>query len=284
MAYYEFTITISDIFKDTLIHRLSENGCLGMIENDESFMAYFPSYLDADAIKADLSVLKALFEKAGHSHALTYDYALIPEKDWNETWKKGFQPVDAGRRFTILPPWEKERKDQINLVIDPGMAFGTGHHETTRSCLVLMENYSPTIANESFLDLGTGTGILAIAAKKIGFRHVVGIDTDILAINAARENCGMNAVPEIKISEEGFAELRETFDMIAANLISGVLILVAPHLYSHLNPGGLAILSGILAGQEDEVISAMKNKGLSLQERYRDGKWVSLVMERAGQT
>jgi ribosomal protein L11 methyltransferase len=280
VAYYEFIIRISDTFKDTLMQRLSENGCLGMIENDESFTAYFPSTVDIDTIKSDLSLLAVLFEKAGYARELTYDYSLIPEKDWNETWKKGFQPVDAGNRFTILPPWETAKKDRINLVIDPGMAFGTGHHETTRSCLVLIENYAPTTTHESFLDLGTGTGILAIAARTLGYRHVVGIDTDILAIHAARENVIINNVPDVEIKGENFAGLRETFDVIAANLISGVLVLLAPELFLHMNPGGLAILSGILTGQEGEVIEAMEQAGLRLRETYRDGKWVSLVMER----
>ena len=280
MAYYEFTIKIADTFKDTLIQRLSESGCLGMIENDESLVAYFPSTLDIETIKCDLSILKTLLEKTGHAHELSYDYTIIPEKDWNETWKKGFQPVDAGERFTILPPWGEKRKDRINLVIDPGMAFGTGHHETTRSCLVLMENYASKTARESFLDLGTGTGILAIAARKLGYRQVIGIDTDILAIDAARNNVIINQVPDVEIKEGSLYELQETFEVIAANLISGVLVLLAPALSVHMRPGGIAMLSGILFGQEDEVIKAMEQAGLTLREQYRDGKWLSLVMER----
>ena len=280
MSYYEFTIRISDVFKDPLIRRLTDNGCLGMIEHDDSLAAYFPSALDVDSIKNDLLLLKTLLEKAGHGNELTYDYALIPDKDWNETWKKGFQPVDAGKQFTILPPWEKTKKDRINLVIDPGMAFGTGHHETTRSCLALMENYAPKTAKDTFLDLGAGTGILAIAARKLGYRRVIGIDTDILAVHAARENIIINDVPDVEIREENLAELHETFDVIAANLISGVLVLLAPVLFLHMNPGGIAILSSILSGQEDEVIEAAEQAGMRVRETYRDGKWVSLVMER----
>jgi ribosomal protein L11 methyltransferase len=280
MSYYEFTITISDAFREPLIQRMTENGCLGMIENNDALVAYFPSSLDVDTIKNDLTLLQTLLEKAGHRHELTYEYALIPEKDWNETWKKTFQPVEIGRQFTILPPWEKNKKDRINLVIDPGMAFGTGHHETTRSCLVLMENYAPKTVNGKFLDLGTGTGILAIAARKLGYRQVVGIDTDILAINAARENIIINNVSDVEIREERLDELRETFDVIAANLISGALVLLAPALFTHMSPGGIAVLSGILLGQEDEVIKAMEQAGLQLLEKYRDGKWLSLVMER----
>src|SRR5512140_397029 len=158
MAYYEFSIRISDTLKDTLIQRLSESGCLGMIEHDESLAAYFPASVDLATIQNDLSLLKILLEKAGRGDELTFQYTLIPEQDWNESWKKSFMPVDAGQRFTILPPWEQPRKDRINLIIDPGMAFGTGHHETTRSCLVLMERYGGTRGSGRFLDLGTGTG------------------------------------------------------------------------------------------------------------------------------
>jgi ribosomal protein L11 methyltransferase len=280
MAYYEFTIKIADTFKDTLIQRLSESGCLGMIENDESLVAYFPSSRDIETIKCDLSLLKTLLEKAGHADELTYDYTIIPEKDWNETWKKGFQPVDAGERFTILPPWEEKRNGRINLIIDPGMAFGTGHHETTRSCLVLMENYAPKTSREDFLDLGTGTGILAIAARKLGYLHVIGIDTDILAVDAARNNVIINQVPEVEIREGSLYELPQPFEVIAANLISGVLVLLAPALFAHMRPGGIAILSGILFGQEDEVIMAMEQAGFTLREQYRDGKWLSIVMGR----
>jgi len=281
MSYNEFTIRISDAFKDLLIQRLSANGCLGMIENEGALVAYFPETLDKNAVKNDLALLKTLLEKAGYDDELSYDYSLFPEKDWNETWKKEFKSIEIGERFAVLPPWEEKRADRINLVIDPAMAFGTGHHETTRSCLMLMENYARKTAHNSFLDLGTGTGILAIAARKLGYQYVVGIDTDILAVDAAKENVVINQVPDVEILQGSTSELHEAFDVIAANLISGVLILIAPALVTLLNPGGIAILSGILIGQEDEVIEAIEQAGLSLREKYPDGKWVSLVVEQA---
>ncbi len=280
MAYYEFTITVPDTFKDTLIQRLSEAGCLGVIENDEALVAYFSKTCDLNTITNDLSLLKAILEKAGRTHKLTFDYILIPEQDWNESWKKGFQPVDAGAHFTIIPPWEKNREGRINLVIDPAMAFGTGHHETTRSCLVLMEKYAEKCGKGSFLDLGTGTGILAIAASKLGYGRVVGIDTDPLAVEAGLINIKINQVPDVEIREGSLSEIEDTYDVIAANLISGVLAQLSPAFSGRMNPGSIAILSGILIGQEDEVIAAMQHAGLRLIEQYRDGKWVSLVVEQ----
>ena len=283
MAYYEFTIHIPETFKDTLVQRLSDAGCLGMIENDEDLVAYFPESIDVVDVTTDLSILKALLVKCKRAQQMTYDYALIPDQDWNETWKKDFKPVDIGNRFTVLPPWEEKKKDRINLVIDPAMAFGTGHHETTRSCLLLMQKYEGQSGMANFLDLGTGSGILAIAASKLGYQQVIGIDTDPLAVDAAQKNIRINDVHNIVIMEGTISDLKEKYDVIAANLISGVLVQLAQQLAACMNPGGIAFLSGILLGQEQEVIDAMDRAGLTLTEKYRDNKWVSLVVERVKQ-
>lgn len=277
MSYYEFIIKITDPFRETLTQRLTDEGCLGVIEQDETITAYFPETVDIGTITNDLSLLKALFDKSDTVQNFSFTHTLIPEQDWNESWKKGFTHLDVGERFTILPPWEKRRESRINLIIDPGMAFGTGHHETTRSCLVLMEKYAGACAKERFLDLGAGTGLLAIAASKLGYRHIVAADTDPLAIEATRMNAGLNQVANVDICEGSVVEAPGLFDCIAANIIASVLIRLAPALALHLKPGGIAVLSGILRGQENEVIEAMAPTGLKLLEHYRDGKWVSLV-------
>ena len=280
MPYYEFTISVADRFKDRLINKLMKSGCLGVMEGEDSFIAYFPGSSDVDALLRELSQVQALLEKSGEARRLVYSHRLIPEEDWNESWKKGFVPIDVGTRFTILPPWKEKRKDRINLIIDPAMAFGTGHHETTRSCLVLMEKYGLRNKKESFLDVGTGTGILAIAAAKLGYRRVLGVDTDDLAVDAARVNIELNQAEGIEIRQGGVESVKGAFDLIAANLISGVLVELASELAAHMKPDGVAILSGILTGQDDEVVDAMEKAGLKLVERYPDGKWTSLVVER----
>ncbi|HSA77472.1 MAG TPA: 50S ribosomal protein L11 methyltransferase [Nitrospirota bacterium] len=281
MPYYEFTITIADRFKDRLIKKLMDSGCLGVIDQDKSFIAYFPSTADVKTIENELSLVKTLLGTSGAGPEPVFASRLIPDEDWNESWKKSFSPIDAGKSFTILPPWEERRKGRINLVIDPAMAFGTGHHETTRSCLALMEKYAADSGTKSFLDVGTGTGILAIAGVRLGFKRVVAVDTDILAVDAARTNCGLNdASSEIEIREGSIEDLSKAFDVIAANLISGVLVQLAPAIASHLKKGGVAILSGILTGQDVEVVASMTRAGLSLLERYHDGKWTSLVVRK----
>jgi ribosomal protein L11 methyltransferase len=194
--------------------------------------------------------------------------------------ERELQADNLGKRFTVLPPWEQHRGDRIPLVIDPGMAFGTGHHETTRSCLALMDRYAGPADKQRFLDLGTGTGLLAIAALKLGFTEVIGIDNDPLAIEAARRNLALNGESGVRLIEGTLDDADGLFDMIAANLISGTLIEYAGSIASHLRQGGTAVLSGILRGQDDEVAGSMERAGLRCCERLRDGKWVSLACRR----
>jgi ribosomal protein L11 methyltransferase len=278
MAYHELTINISEPCKDALIQRLSEWGCLGVIEQDEFLIAYFPESIDISTIINEFSIFKTLFEKAGYVPNLTFKHTLIQEQDWNESWKKGFTPLDVGEHFTILPPWERKHDNRINLIIDPGMAFGTGHHETTRSCLVLLEKYDGKCAKDRFLDLGTGTGLLAIAASKLGYKHVLAVDIDPLATEATRMNMELNKVTNVVVREGSIVEASGTFDCITANIISGVLIQLVPRIASRLKTPGIAVLSGILVEQADEVISAFQQTGMKLLEKYCDGKWVSLVV------
>jgi ribosomal protein L11 methyltransferase len=280
MPYHEFTIRIPNLYREMLIRKLTENGCLGVIENKDSFIAYFPATKGIDNILGELAMRKAILEKVDRGHELTFDYNLIPDQDWNESWKKGFTPLDVGEHFTVLPHWEHKKSGRINLIIDPGMAFGTGHHETTRSCLVLMEKYCGKTEKGSFLDLGTGTGLLAIAASKLGYKQVVAVDTDPLSMEAARKNLKLNNVINFQLLEGSMAEAPGTFDCITANIISGVLILLAQEISSRLKPSGIAILSGILGDQMDEVIRTYEQTGLKFIERFPDDKWVSLVLRK----
>ncbi|HYA86608.1 MAG TPA: 50S ribosomal protein L11 methyltransferase [Nitrospirota bacterium] len=281
MPYHEVLIRIPAEFHEALIQRLTAVAtCLGVIEEDDTVIAFFPEAAEMTSIRQELSIIQSLIEKSGQKSAFTFNISIIADQDWNESWKMGFVPIDVGNRFTITPPWEQPKSGRINLVIDPAMAFGTGHHETTRSCLVLMEKYAMTSGKCSFLDLGTGTGILAIAALKLGFHRVIAIDTDPIAVDAARKNAELNQAANIKIRECSISNLVEEYDFIAANIISSVLEQLAPLIAKHVKPGGIVVLSGILGGQDEEVLMAMTQAGLNLTERYPDGKWMSLVLTR----
>jgi ribosomal protein L11 methyltransferase len=280
MPYHQITITIPEQFKDPLLRKLAELGSLGSLDQGHTITAYFPAAAPLGPIVGELQVISLLVNAAEHDIPVRIEHSLLPDTDWNESWKKGFTPIDVGERFTILPPWERPSGSRIPLIIDPGMAFGTGHHETTQSCLVLMEKYAGAVKAERFLDLGTGTGLLAMAALALGFRTVVAVDTDPLAIEASRRNMALNNAERIELIEGGIDKCEGGFDMIAANLISGTLVQLAGEIASRLVPAGIVIMSGILKGQDDEVVEAAKNSGLDCIERLFDGKWVSLACRR----
>lgn len=279
MAYHQFTITLPDDFREQISSDLWDMGCLGIMETEEDLIAYFPGTAPFDALQSDVRRMIERLSGAGGA-GLSSLYALLEDQDWNRTWKAGFVPLDIGARFTVLPPWEEKRSGRTNLVIDPGMAFGTGHHETTRSCLVLIEAYAARTPRSQFLDLGTGTGLLAIAAAHLGFERVIALDNDPLAIDATERNLALNNLDGIEVVAGDLSQVTGTFDLIAANLISGTLVDLAPEIAKHLRPAGFAVLSGILISQENEVIEAMILSGLHHHESLRDGKWISLVITR----
>ena len=278
MGYYEFTVTAPDESKDALLNKMSEMGCLGVSETGKRIIAYFKDTHDIIQLRDGLESFKGVLEQAGLDPGFSFDYLYLSERDWNEPWKKRFIPMDVGEHLSILPPWEKRDNSRIPLIIDPGMAFGTGHHETTKTCLQMIERYSKTSPKKRFLDVGTGTGILAIAASRLGFKAVVGVDIDPLAIDAAKRNAELNSLQNVDIQEGTITEVRGSFDMIAANLMSEVLISIAPEIAVRLNYSGIAVLSGMLNGQEDDVLHAMKRSGFSPIEVLVDGRWVSLVL------
>jgi ribosomal protein L11 methyltransferase len=280
MGYYEFTIKVPEESRDALIQRISSAGCLGVMENDNNLVAYFPDIVGISRIIDELSLCRTILEESGLEYDISFEYVFISERDWNESWKKKFVPVDAGECFSIIPPWEKAREGRINLIIDPGMAFGTGHHETTRTCLTLIEKFARDCTKGSFLDAGTGTGILAIAASMLGFRHVTGVDIDPLAIDASQRNIGLNNLGNISIQNGTVTPELGTFDFIAANLMSEILINLANALALCLDRAGIALFSGMLTGQEHDVIKTMELQGLQLFEKYIDGRWVSVAMKK----
>ncbi|MCX7914133.1 MAG: 50S ribosomal protein L11 methyltransferase [Thermodesulfovibrionales bacterium] len=278
MGYYEFHIKVSQVSIDALIERLSEIGCLGIIVDDNSLVVYFPDLIFIDKVERELHNFKKVLQDSGLSDDISYKYEYISEKDWNESWKKTFQPIDVGERLTILPPWQEGKPDRINLIIDPGMAFGTGHHETTVRCLSLIEELSKELpSKDSFLDIGTGTGILAIAASKLGFSYVLGLDIDPLAIDAAKRNINLNDLKNVDIQCWKLENVEKSFDFIVANLLSDTLIALSSEIVAHLKSTGIMVLSGIIEGQEADIIKVYERHSIDFFKKIVDGKWVTLA-------
>jgi ribosomal protein L11 methyltransferase len=207
----------------------------------------------------------------------------IPDQDWNETWKASFTPIDVDDDTVILPPWLAKAYGGAKkpLIIDPGMAFGTGHHPTTRECIravTLCARLAP--GRGAMLDVGTGTGVLAIQGALLGFCPVVGLDIDPAAIDAARRNAEWNGVSDRISMRRGGIEtvLSGPYALITANLLLNILVAYAPRFKTLAAPGGFLVLSGILASQEDTLAEALHGSGLTVRERHPSEEWVTLIV------
>jgi ribosomal protein L11 methyltransferase len=200
----------------------------------------------------------------------------VAQHDWLEEWKQNWQPVEIGR-FIIAPPWSRvdETHDRLVIRIEPGMAFGTGTHETTRLCLDAIQKQ---FSGGSFLDVGTGTGILAIAAAKLSPQaHVEACDTDETAIAIARENAELNGVSEqINFRAGSIDETTASADLVGANLTADVISQMLPALVGVTC--GKLILSGILETQIEMVQASLHECGIDDFEMAQDGEWIALIV------
>lgn len=211
-------------------------------------------------------------------------------EDWAVAWKDFFNPVNCGETFKILPPWleDGEENGTTHIVIEPKMAFGTGHHPTTALCLETIGKLAKKgiiKEGQEFLDLGTGSGILAIGLCKLGLKGS-GLDIDPQAIVCAVENVDNNNVSDgvnLAVGSIDSVDNDLQFDLLVANILSGPLIEMAVDITSHVKPGGSLVLSGILAGpQGDAVVEAYERRGIGSPERFQDGEWECLVWENLG--
>jgi ribosomal protein L11 methyltransferase len=202
----------------------------------------------------------------------------IKEEDWLESWKAQFTPIRIGR-FIVRPSWSEAMSADgaIEVVLDPGMAFGTGLHPTTQQALEAISTLP--MAAKSVLDVGTGSGILAIAAAKRGASPVVAVDTDPLAVEAARENATRNGVA-IPVGDGSAADVPGRFDFVIANIVSPVLQQIAPDLVLRLAPRGTLIVAGISEPSEPQTREAFVRAGLKLLDRNQRDDWVALALRR----
>lgn len=209
----------------------------------------------------------------------------IEEQDWAEAWKRYYTIQAIGKRTVIVPSWLEYASNPSEIIIhlDPGMAFGTGLHPTTRLCLALLEDYVKP--GMEILDLGCGSGILAIAAAHHGAGPIHAVDTDPIAVEATIANAERNSVAHKIIATEGTLgsgamQKREGFELIVANILARVLAGLAVDLQAALAPGAVLISSGIIAEREDEVALAYAAAGLTRIERRQEGDWIALVHTR----
>jgi ribosomal protein L11 methyltransferase len=200
---------------------------------------------------------------------------LVPDQDWSETWKKDLRPFAVGRVF-IRPSWTAAPlpPGAVEVVLDPGMAFGTGTHPTTALCLAALDRALASRPAADVLDVGTGSGLLAIAASKLGARRVVGTENDPVALDVAAENAARNGV-RLELLLDPPDAVPGTFPVVVANILANTLVALAPGLAARVAPGGLVLLSGIVAGQEEEVRAAYLARGIAAAPDLdaSEGEW-----------
>ncbi len=225
-----------------------------------------------------LAFLQERLTAAGICHTL--DSRAVREQDWANNWKQYFKPLPVGERLLICPSWEQADNPDGRAVlsIDPGMAFGTGGHDTTRLVLETLERH--IAPGDTFLDIGCGSGILSIAACLLGAGSALGIDIDALAVKTAAENGALNglAPPRYTVRQGDLArDVSGRYPVIAANIVADAIIALSPAVPALLAPGGVYIVSGIIDTREADVCAALTDCGFTVAERYARGGWLCLV-------
>ncbi|MCI5899631.1 MAG: 50S ribosomal protein L11 methyltransferase [Hominisplanchenecus sp.] len=316
MRWNKFTLKTRSEVEDIVISTLAEAGVEGveiedkvpLTEQDKQQMfvdilpdgpeddgiAYLNFYLDE---KEDKDVLLEKVRQALEELRMFVDIgegtiteSQTEDKDWINNWKQYFHQFYVDD-ILIIPSWEEvkpEDQDKMIIHIDPGTAFGTGMHETTQLCMRQLKKY--VTPETELLDVGTGSGILSIAALKMGARHAVGTDLDPCAISAAKENLEANDIPEgsmdvmigniIDDKEIQDQVGYEKYDIVAANILADVLVPLTPVILHQMKKGGLYITSGIIDEKEDTVVQAVKEAGLEVVEITHQGEWVSVTARK----
>ncbi|MEA3240476.1 MAG: 50S ribosomal protein L11 methyltransferase [Pseudomonadota bacterium] len=250
-------------------------GCSGIWEPDKSdyrpaIVAYFPAECH-DVLTALCRQLSPFLTDPG-----AFAVEKIGQENWMEGWKDYFRPVNLTENWMVMPPWWPGAGEPAGqILIYPGMAFGTGTHETTRLAATLLEERLEP--GNSVLDVGTGSAILAILSRKLGAGQIFAIDVDEDALENAAKNCRLNNCEQtISLSSRSLDDLEEKFDLVVANIIAPVLVKLASQLVEKLHPGGRLILSGILAEQLEMVRKIYEAEGFVIDHQLAEGEWVAL--------
>jgi ribosomal protein L11 methyltransferase len=316
LRWHEITLRTTEEAADVIAHHFHEQGAGGVsIEEsgalgkarDMSFgkwyeeplndipegqaevKGYFPEQTDVDTVLRALQ--QALDDLPGYGFATEpgeWSVRIVDEEEWADGWKKYYKPVEITPRLVVKPVWEpwERREGQIVVELDPGMAFGTGTHATTALSLRLLE--SVVRPGDRVIDVGTGSGVLAIAAAKLGAAKVLALDLDPVAVTSAANNVrlnGLESAVEVRQSDllsavrpgtDAFGPVR----IVVANILAEILLTFMDDVHAVLEPGGLYILSGIIAAKEDAVAQGLAKAGFDIERRLAESDWVALAARR----
>ncbi|MDD3298838.1 MAG: 50S ribosomal protein L11 methyltransferase, partial [Firmicutes bacterium] len=217
---------------------------------------------------------------------LLFSTERVEDEEWAENWKKFYKPLRIGQNIVVKPSWEDYRPGEgdIMVTIDPGMAFGTGTHESTVLCMELMEKYLKK--GDRVLDIGCGSGILAVTAALLGAGAVEAYDLQQLAVDITKKNTRLNGVDQVIKAKQGdlLDRVRGRADIIVSNIVADVIIRMGPLVTGHLKPGAVFIASGIIRDRKEEVCKALLYNGMEIMEERRRNEWIALAARTGGRS
>jgi len=269
---------------DAVANFLLEAGVPGIVTEERAtgvaLEAALPADRHADALAALDRYLLSLADVAPAARRATVHIAPVPAVDWDEVARRHHRPREVGARLLVAPPWDvPAASGREVLVIEPGMAFGTGGHATTRGCLEAIERVLAETTVRSALDVGTGSGILALALARLGVQRVVALDTDVSVLPIARANLVANAAARVSVLAGSMGAVRWRFDLVVANLLADAIAAEAPSLDAAVSGGGRLVVSGILAAQVPDVLRAYP--GWTVTDTRAEDDWATLTLARA---
>jgi len=270
---------------DALANFLIERGSPGVVLKKDSVQAYFLKSAASPSLRREVRrFIDALARLSPRRRKATLAWKVVKQEQWQDSWKRFIKPRRVGITFWVTPPWLKPPKFRRRMVItiEPGMAFGTGTHATTRGCMEFIEAARDRLGAGEFsaLDVGTGSGILAIVLALLGARPIYAVDNDPLALQVARENLRANGIAaKVHLSGAALGALRRRFELVVANLTAEAILQLAGALEKKVAGKGFLILSGILHHQAGAV-AARFAASFRLRQRKRSREWVTLLLQR----
>ncbi len=255
---------------------------------EETVRVYGYFFADASVAERKQRLEEALWHLGQIQELPAAQYRQIQDENWMSAWKHQYKPLQIGQRLMIIPAWiENKFPDRLPILINPGMAFGTGTHPTTQLCLELIEKYLQP--GQSMFDIGCGSGILSIAAVRLGAERVIAVDIDSASVASTHENCALNGMEDRVEIEQGSSDLVLTgrfgllhAPLVVANILASVIMdMIDDGLSDLVQPGGFLILSGILDYQADGIVQKAAECGLTLQEKRVIEDWVALCLKKA---
>ena len=235
-------------------------------------------YLEPGASPVEtLALIAARMEAAGIAY--TVETEGVEQEDWQNGWRKYYHPMEIGQRLAVVPSWQEYDTDRVKLILDPGLAFGTGGHETTSLCLEALDER----VKGGVLDIGTGSGILAIAALKLGAASAEGVDIDPVAVRTAGENAALNGTADkLTVLVGDLSDKASgTYDIITANIVANAILSLAPAVPGLMAEDAVFIASGIIDSRKDEVIAGLEKAGLTVQEVKEKRGWECIVCKKS---